>query len=64
MFISANKTQNSYMFKKEDHENILYKNVTKTFKKAKSLLPKKINIEAKKITEAFSLDEKLNTMAK
>lgn len=64
MFISANKTQNSYKSKKEDHENILYKNVTKTFKKANSSLPKKINIEAKKIAEAFNLDEKLNTMAK
>ena len=36
MFISADKTQ-------EDHEKMLYKNVTKTYKKANPSLPKKIN---------------------
>ena len=45
MFISADKTQNFYEIKKEDHEKILYENVTKTYEKANPLLPKKINIE-------------------
>ena len=64
MFISADKTQNFYEIKKEDHEKILYENVTKTFKKTNPSLPKKINIEAKKIAKEFNLDEKLNIMAK
>ena len=45
MFISADKTQNFYEIKKEDHEKILYENVTKTYKKANSSLPNKISIE-------------------
>ena len=57
MFILADKTQ------KEDHEKILYENVTKTYKKANPSLPKKINIEAKEIAKEFNLDEKLNIMA-
>ena len=64
MFILADKTQNFYEIKKEDHEKILYENVTKAHKKANPLLPKKINIEAKKIAKEFNLDEKLNIMAK
>ena len=64
MFILADKTQNFYEIKKEDHEKILYENVTKTFKKTNPSLPKKINIEAKKIAKEFNLDEKLNIMTK
>ena len=30
MFISADKTQNFYEMNKEDHEKILYENVTRT----------------------------------
>ena len=57
MFISADKTQ-------EDHEKMLYKNVTKTYKKANPSLPKKINTYAKKIAKEFNLDENLDIMAK
>ena len=64
MFISADKTQNFYEIKKEDHEKILYENVTKTYKKANPSLPNKINIEAKKIAKEFNMDEKLNIMTK
>ena len=51
MFISAEKIQNFYEIKKEDHEKILYENVTKSYKKVNPSLPKKINIEAKKIAK-------------
>ena len=64
MFISADKTQNFYEIKKEDHEKILYENVTESYKKANPLLPKKINIEGKKIAKEFNLDDKLNIMVK
>ena len=64
MFISADKTQNFYEIKKEDHEKILHENVTKTYKKANLSLPTRINIEAKNIAEEFNLDEKLNIVAK
>ena len=64
IFISADKTQNFYEIKKEDHEKILYENVTKTYKKANPSLPNKINIEAKKIAKEFNMDEKLNIMTK
>ena len=64
MFISADKKQNFYEIKIEDQWNILYENMTKTYKKADTLLPKKINIEAKKIAKQFNLDHKLNIMVK
>ena len=64
MFISADKTQNFYEIKREDHEKILYENLTKTYKKANLSLPTKINIEAKNIAKEFNLDEKRNIMAK
>ena len=38
--------------------------MTKTYKKANRWLPKKINIEAKKIAKEFNLDDKRNIMAK
>ena len=52
------------MDKKEDQQKIFYRNVTKTYKKANPLLPKKINIKAKKIAKEFNLDDNLNMMAK
>ena len=64
MFIPANKTQNFYEIKKEDHKKIFYENVPKTYKKENPSLPKKVNIEAKKIDKEFSRDDKLNIMAK
>ena len=64
MFISADKTQNFYEIKNKDHEKILYKNVTKIYKKTIPLLPKKINIEDKMIAKELNPDDKLNIMAK
>ena len=48
LFVSADKTQNYYEITKENCNKILYDNITKTYKKAQSSLPKKINVEAKK----------------
>ena len=54
MFISVDKTQNFYEIENEDHEKILFENVTKTYKKANPSLPKKINIESKKVVKELS----------
>ena len=48
MFILADKTQNFYEIKKEDHEKILYENVTKTFKKNKPFVTKEDQYRSKK----------------
>ena len=64
MFISADTTQNFYEIKNKDHEKILYKNVTKIYKKTIPLLPKKINVEAKMIAKELNPDGKLDIMAK
>ena len=64
MFISADTTQNFYEIKNKDHEKILYKNVTKIYKKSIPLLPKKINVEAKMIAKELNPDGKLDIMAK
>ena len=64
MFISADTTQNFYEIKNKDHEKILYKNVTKIYKKTIPLLPKKINVEAKMIAKELNPDGKLDITAK
>ena len=40
LYLSADKTKNFYKIKKEDHEKILYENMTKIYKKEKPSLPK------------------------
>ena len=65
LFVSADKTQNYYEITKENYNKILYDNVTKTYKKVQPSLPKKINMEAKKIAKSFSIDNsKMDITAK
>ena len=65
LFVSADKTQNYYEITKENYNKILYDNITKTYKKAQPSLPKKINVEAKKIAKSFSIDNnKMDITAK
>ena len=49
---------------KENYNKILHDNITKAYKKAQLLLPKKINMEAKNIARSFNVDNKMNITAK
>ena len=64
MFVSADKTQNDYEMTQENYNKILHDNITKAYKKAQLLLPKKINMEAKNIARSFNVDNKMNITAK
>ena len=64
MFVSADRTQNYYEITKENYNKILHENITKTYKKAQPSLPKKINMEAKKIAKDFDIDKKMDITAK
>ena len=63
VFIIADKTQNYYELTKEDHDEILLENVTKTYQKADKSLPNRINTEAKSIAKSFEVDDKLEKIS-
>ena len=48
MFIFADKTNNIYVMKPQDHEKLITENITKTYQKVTDKLEKAINMEAKK----------------
>ena len=64
LFVPADKTENYYEITKENYKKILHDNITKTYEKAQPSLPKKINIEAKKMAKSFSIDNKIDITAK
>ena len=64
LFVPADKTENYYEITKENYKKILHDNITKTYEKAQPSLPKKINIEAKKMAKSFSIDNKMDKTAK
>ena len=64
MFESADKTQNYYEITKENYNKILHDNITKSYKMVQPSLPKKINMEAKKITKSFNINNKMDITTK
>lgn len=64
VIIAADKTQNYYKAKKEEHVKMLHDNITKNYKKANPTTPNDINKEAKKIAKKFGVDERADVMAK
>ena len=52
MFIFADKTNNIYEMKPQDHEKLIMENITKTSKKAPEKLEEAINMEAKNIAKS------------
>ena len=64
MFVSADKTRNYYKITEENYNKILHDNITKTYKKAQPSLPKMIDMEARKTTKIFNIDNKMDITAK
>ena len=52
MFIFADKTNNIYEMKPQDHEKLIMENITKTYQKAPDKLEKAINMRAKNIAKS------------
>ena len=55
MFIFADKTNNIYEMKPQDHEKLIMENITKTYQKAPDKLEKAINMRAKNIAKSYKL---------
>ena len=64
MFIFADKTNNIYEMKPQDHDKLIMENITKTFQKATDKLAKTINMEAKNIAMSYKLAERIDHLPK
>ena len=60
MFIFADKTNNIYEMKPQDHEKLIMENITKTYQKAPDKFEKTINMEAKNIAKSYKLAERID----
>ena len=64
MFIFADKTNNIYEMKSQDHEKLIMENVNKRCKKTTDKLVKAINMEAKNIAKSCKLAERIDHLPK
>ena len=62
MFIFAEKTNNIYEMKPQDHEKLIMENMTKTYQKLRDKLEKAINMEIKSIAKLYKLAERINRL--
>ena len=60
MLIFADKTNNIYEMKPQEHEKLIMENITKTYQKAPGKLEKSINMEAKNIAKSYKLAERID----
>ena len=64
MFAIADKANNVYEMKSEDHEKLILDNITKTYQKVPKKLQSAINLEAKIIAKSLKLADKIDQLAK
>ena len=62
MFVFADKTNNVYEKKSEDHEKLMLENITKTYQKTPKKLEKAINLETKNIAISLKLADRKITL--
>ena len=60
MFIFANKTNNIYEMKPQDHENLKIENITKEHQKASDKLEKSVNMDARNIAKSYKIAERID----
>ena len=60
MFIFADKSNNIYEVKPQDHEKLIMENITKTYQKASDKLEKAINMKAKNVAKSNKLAERID----
>ena len=63
MFITADKPNNRYEISPENYNNLLFDNVTKSYKKTPETLERNINKEAKKIAMDLNLAKRIQKFA-
>lgn len=63
LVISADKSTNFYNMDKKDYQDLLLKNITKTYKKVDREAVNDINKEAKHIAEQLELDDRIEILA-
>ena len=64
ILVFADKTNNVYEMKSEDHEKLILETITKTYQKAPEKLEKAINLEAKIIAKSLKLPDGIDNLAK
>ena len=62
IFVSAEKSRNTYMLQQEEYTKLLKKNVTKTYKKSTRKKLFNINPTSKEITEKLPISNRINKM--
>ena len=58
MFIPADKSKNVYTISPNEYSKVLSDNFTKTYKKSNQNKVHSFNVETKKITEKYSIDDR------
>ncbi|OOZ57026.1 hypothetical protein, partial [Solemya velum gill symbiont] len=64
LLIPADKTTNFYKMKTDTYNELLHKNITKTYKQTSQKTTNEIEAEAKTIAENLLLDDRINVTAK
>ena len=64
LLVPADKTSNFYKMDTSTYNELLQKNITKTYKKASPYTVYSIELEAKGIAKKLNLDDRVNTTAK
>ena len=64
VFIFADKTSNLDKSSPEEYKNLLFNNITKSYRKSTNRLEKAINMEAKHISKKLELDNRIECLAK
>ena len=62
--VPADKTRNLYKIEKEDYNNFLSENVMKTYKKSNRNKVNKLNLDAKKIADKLSINDRIDQLQK
>ena len=62
--VPADKTRNLYKIEKEDYNNFLSENVMKTYKKSNRNKVNKLNLDAKKIADKLSINDRIDRLQK
>ena len=62
IFVSADKSRNTYKMDSETYEKLLHENIAKTYKKTDKKKVRAINIDAKKIAKDLELEDRIEKM--
>ena len=62
LFVSADKLRKIYIMNKEDYENLMHENITKTYKETNKSKIKTINKSAKKIANRLDQEDRIEKL--